>query len=145
VDDRASSPVVGKAMEATLVVLYVGLVTTVLYGGVVPDYRTAAGQEVAERTVSNAATEIESSVPPEAAVGVVRVEVELPATLVGETYRVYADDGRLVLDHPDPDVSTAVPLVVSDRVVAVNGTWVSGRATRISVETTESGVEVRLE
>lgn len=143
--DRAASPVVGKAMEATLVVLYVGLVTTVLYGGVVPDYRAAAGQEVAERTVSNAAAELEAAVPPEATAAEVRLDVRTPPTVAGETYRIYAEGGRLVLDHPDPGVSTSVPLVVPDRVVAVTGTWESGEPTRAAVETTDGGLEVRLE
>ena len=143
--DRAMSPVVGKAMEATVVVLYVGLLTAVLYGGVVPDYRAAAGEEVAERTVSHAAAEIEAAVPPPAAAAAVRVDVEVPATVAGEPYRIYADDGRLVLEHPDAAVSTAVPLVVPDRVVAVTGAWRSDAPTRIRVATTDGGLEVRLE
>lgn len=52
--DRAVSPVVGKALEAALVVLFIGLVTTSLYGSVLPSYRTTAGDGVGERTLASA-------------------------------------------------------------------------------------------
>lgn len=144
-DDRAVSPVVGKALEATLVVLYLGLVTASLYGGAVPEYRTAAGQEVAERTASNAAMEIQGAVPPETAGGESRVDVDLPATIAGEAYHLDVEDGRLRLDHPNGAVSTSVPLVLSDRVVDVSGTWESGGSTHVRVTSTDEGLVVRLE
>ena len=37
--ERATSTVVGKALEAGLVVLFVGLLTAVLFGNVVPTHR----------------------------------------------------------------------------------------------------------
>lgn len=143
--ERATSPVVGKAMEATIVVLYVGLVTSTLYAGVVPEYRTEAGTEVAERTASSAALDVERSIPPETTRAEVGVDVDLPATIAGEEYRIYADGDRLVLEHPDPAVATEVPLVLPDRVVAVTGTWHSGDSTRVRVVTVEAGLEVSLE
>lgn len=143
--DRAMSPVVGKAVEATLVVLYVGLVTATLYGGAVPEYRATAGQEVAERTASDVATDVEGAIPPEAAEGEVRIDVTIPETIADEPYRIYADGDRLVLDHPKPDVSVEVPLVLPDRVLAVSGTLRSGGSARIHVRTVEEGVEVRFE
>jgi hypothetical protein len=143
--DRAVSPVVGKSLEATLVVLYIGLVTTALYGGAVPDYRAEAGDEVAERTLAATATDVEAAVPPETAGATVTREIELPATIAGESYRIRADEGRLVLDHPNPEVSAGMPLVLPQRVVTVSGTWRSGDDTRIVVATTEGGLEVRLE
>lgn len=143
--DRAVSPVVGKALEATIVVLYLGIVTATLYGGAVPEYRTAAGQEVAERTAANAATEIQDAVPPESAVAETRVEVELPATIAGEAYRVTVDGDRLVLEHPDPDVATSVSLVLPERIDAVSGSWESGDSTYVQIVSTDGGVEVRLE
>lgn len=144
-DDRAVSPVVGKALEATLVVLYLGLVTASLYGGAVPDYRTAAGQEVAERTASSAAIEIQDAVPPETAAGQTRVDIEPPATIAGEAYRLSVEDGRLRLDHPKTAVSTSVPLVLPDRVVDVSGTCESGGSSHVRVTTTDGGLVVRLE
>lgn len=144
--DRAISPVIGKSMEATLAVLYIGLVTTALYGGAVPDYRAEAGGEVAERTLADAATDIEAAVPPEATDATATRDVELPATIAGEAYRIRADDAgdRLTLDHPNPEISGSVPLVLPERVVTVSGTWQSGEDARIVVRTVEGGLEVRL-
>jgi hypothetical protein len=144
VADRAVSPVVGKSLEATLVVLYIGLVTTALYGGAVPDYRAEAGDEVAERTLAAATTDIESAVPPSAVEATVTREIELPATIAGEAYRVRAADDRLLLDHPNPDVRGSMPLVLPERVVAVSGTWRSGEDARVLMEPTREGLEVRL-
>jgi hypothetical protein len=142
--DRAISPVIGKSMEATLVVLYIGLVTTALYGGAVPEYRAEAGSEVAERTIADAATDIEAAVPPEAVGATVTREIELPATIAGEAYRVHADGDRLVIDHPNPTIDETVPLVLPERVVSVSGTWQSGEDAQVVVTTTDGGLEVRL-
>lgn len=143
--DRAMSPVVGKATEAALVVLYVGLVTTALYGGAVPEYRAAAGGEIAERTAAGAAVDVESAVPPEAVVVEIETEIELPATIAGEAYRIHGEEDRLVLEHPDPAVSTAIPLVLPERVVDVSGVWRSGEPAHAHVTTTDGGLEVRLQ
>jgi hypothetical protein len=145
--DRAVTPVVGKSMEATLAVLYIGLVTTALYGGAVPDYRAEAGAEVAERTLADAATDIEAAVPPETTAATVSRDVELPATIAGSAYRIRtAGDGdRLVLDHPTPEIGGSVPLLLPERVVAVSGTWESGEDARLVVTATDGGLEVRLE
>lgn len=143
--DRGTSPVVGKALEATLVVLYIGLVTATLYGGAIPEYRSTAGEEVADRTASHAAASIERAVPPEAVAAESRVDVDLPGTIAGDAYRIYVDRGRVVLDHPDPDVSTTVPLVVPARVVEVTGSWESGDSSSVRVTRVQGGLEVRLE
>lgn len=143
--DRATSPIVGKAMEATIVVLYLGLVTAVLYGGTVPEYRATAGDEVAERTVAGAAADLEAAVPPPAVEADVRVQVSLPATIAGDAYRVRATSDRLVLDHPDPDVAAEAPLVLPDRVAVVDGTWGSGSENEVHVTTAGETLEVNLE
>lgn len=142
--DRAISPVIGKSMEATLVVLYIGLVTTALYGGAVPEYRAEAGSEVAERTLADAATDIEAAIPPETTGARVTRDVELPATIAGEAYRVHADGDRLVLDHPNPAIDETVPLVLPARVVRVSGTWQSGADPQVIVTTVDGGLEVCL-
>ena len=141
---RAVAPVVGKAMEATLVVLYLGLVTTTLYAGAVPEYRAAAGAEVADRTLADAATDLETAVPPTATAATVRLEVALPGTIAGRGYRIRVHESALVLDHPDPAVATRTPLVLPDRVVRVTGEWRGGTDAAIRVETVPGGVEVRL-
>ncbi|MFQ3320288.1 MAG: hypothetical protein ACI8UR_000437 [Natronomonas sp.] len=139
------SPVVGKAMEATLVVLYLGLITTALYGGAVTEYRTAAGNEVAERTVASAAGDIEAALPPNVTTADVRVEVDIPATIAGSAYRIQASTERLVLRHPNPAIEARVPLTLPERVGNVSGAWTSDDPATVRVTTTESGLEVRLE
>lgn len=143
--DRAVSPIVGKAMEATIVVLYLGLVTSVLYGGVVPEYRATAGDEVAERTVAGAAVDLEDAIPPATIQADVRVQVSLPATIAGDTYRVRATSDRLVLEHPDPDVAAEAALVLPGRVTVVDGTWESGSENEVHVTAEGNSLEVHLE
>jgi hypothetical protein len=139
------SPAIGKAMEATLVVLYVGLIVSTLYAGAVPEYRTSAGQEVAERTLADAATDIETAVPPETVHANVRVDIDLPPTIAGDAYRIHAGEDELRLDHPNPAVRKRIPLVLPDRVGSVSGTWSSGEEATVRIVTVESGLEVTLE
>ena len=144
-NDRAMSPVVGKAMEATIVVLYIGLLTTVLYGGVVPEYRTDAGDEVADRTVAAVAGDIERAIPPEVQRASVTLDGDVPATIAGDAYRIHATNETLVLEHPNPEIDAELPLVLPDAVERVTGTWNSGEPARIRVVADEDGTEVRLE
>lgn len=142
--DRAMSPVVGKALEASLVVLFVGLLTAVLFGNVVPSYRTAAGQELAERTVAGAVDRVEASIPPAAHDATVRRRADLPGTIAGAAYRVRVDGGRLVLEHPDPDIRGSARLALPDRVATVRGTWESGGEQTVAVRSDDSGLVVVL-
>jgi hypothetical protein len=145
VADRAMSPVVGKATEAMLVVLYISLVATTFYGGAIPEYRASAGDEIADRTIASAAVDVESAVPPATTVATVRTDVDIPATIAGDAYRISAESNRLVLEHPNPSVEANAPLVLPERVVEVSGTWQSGESTSIRVTTIESGLAVSLE
>lgn len=144
-DDRAVSPAVGKALEAALVVLFVAAVGTALYGGVVPDYRTAVGDEVAERTVAAAAERVAAAVPPPARAVRASRSVDLPATIRGSTYRIRAVDGTtLRLAHPTPGVGATARLAMPEHVVAVSGTWTSPTPSRIHVVGNRTGVTVTL-
>lgn len=132
--DRGFAPVVGKGLEAVIVVLYVtGLVAT-LYGGVLPTYRTAAANEVGDRVLASAADGVESSVPPAATRVSVRRRVDLPDTIRGAAYRIRADNGTLVLDHPNSAVDGRVRLSLPERVVSVRGVWESDDATVVRVD-----------
>ncbi|WP_256298161.1 DUF7266 family protein [Haloarchaeobius salinus] len=144
-DGRAVSPVVGKTLEIGVVVLYIGLLSTTLYGGVVPDFRSTAGDELADRTLAGATQEIEDAVPPGSMTAVdVRRRVELPRTVRGEPYHVRTDDRTLVLDHPDPNVGTETTLAVPAAVVRVEGSWSSTAEAFVVVERTDAGLVVRL-
>jgi hypothetical protein len=142
---RGVSPVVGKALEISVVVLYIGLLSTTLYGGVVPDFRSAAGDELADRTLAGATQEVEDAVPPGTATAVdVRRQVELPRTIRGEPYHVRVDGRTLVLDHPDPNVGVETTLAVPTAVVRVEGSWSSTAEAFVVVELTDAGLVVRL-
>ena len=143
VDERAATPVVAKALEAAIVVLFIGLLTSTLFGGVLPGYRSTAGDAVGERALSAAAARVEQAVPTTADASV-RLHVDLPDTIRGDTYRVRSDDGALVLDHPHASVDGRVPLALPDRVAHVEGTWRSTADAVVRVESTDGRVVVRL-
>lgn len=143
--DRAVVPSVGKALEASLVLLYVALLSTTLYAGVVPEYRASAGEELADRTLATAAHEVRSTVPPPATAARAEHRVDLPDTIAGDGYRVRATNGTLVLDHPDPGVSGRARLALPDHVQRVEGEWHSQQAAQVVVTPVAGGVVVNLE
>lgn len=151
-EDRAVTSMVSKTLEAGIVVLFIGVVTTGLYAGIVPDYRSATAAEVGERTVVTAGNEIEGAVPPNAERVHVETRVDLPATIRSERYRIVAAgrDGeshatptgagglRIELDHPHPAVDGSYALALPDHVVDVRGEW-SGGTGRVVVRTASDG------
>ncbi len=142
-DERALTPVVSKALTLSLLVLYVGVLATSLHGGVVPDYRDAAGSELGERTLAGATLAVEDAVPPAASDATVERRVDLPATVRGTTYEVRTDDRSLVFEHPRLPTRRR-PLTLPDRVVSVSGHWDSGETAWVLVERVEGGLAIRL-
>ena len=143
-DDRGLTPAVGKALEVGIVVLFVGVLTTALYGGAVPDYRNAVGDEVADRAIVAAAERVENAVPPSARQVRTVHGVDLPRSIRGENYRVTVEDRTLVLDHPSPTVGASTPLALPERVDSVRGTWRSSDETVVVVTGDASGLAVEL-
>ncbi|MFB6107601.1 MAG: hypothetical protein ABEJ82_02020 [Haloplanus sp.] len=143
--DRAQADVVGKALEVALAVLFVGLVTTLLYGGVVPAYGTAAGDAVAERTVALAAERTQQAVPAVGRRVNATARVDLPTTIAGAAYEVRVENRTLVLDHPDPEIGARAQLALPGTVETVDGRWRSGddAVVRVRGNATE-GLTVRL-
>lgn len=125
---RGVVPAVGKALEAGIVVLFVALLTTSLFGGVVPNARDAAATEVGERTLQHAAANVERAVPDAGANATVERRVSLPGSIHRRGYRVTATNGSLVLVHGDSSVGGRTPLVLPDRVRDVRGNWTGGDA-----------------
>ncbi len=144
---RAATPAVGKALEVALLVLLVALLTTTLFGGVLPTYRTAAGAELADRTLARSATTVERSAPVDAE-GYAAFErtrrVDLPDRIRGDRYavRTDAETGRLRLAHPHAGVGGAVRLALPNGTT-VTGSWRSSRPAR--VRATVVGDDVRVE
>lgn len=141
---RGVAPATSKLLEVTLVVLYIGLLSTALYGGVVPDYRSTAGDAVAERTLATAGQRVQQAVPPAGAHVRSTARVDLPGTIRGRHYRVRVRGRRLVLEHPSPDVAATTWLALPDAVVRVSGSWSSDVPARVVVRGTDSGMAVRL-
>jgi hypothetical protein len=142
--NRAVAPVVGKALEAALVVLFVVLVTTALSTSVVPGYERVAGQRVADRTLAGAAERVQQAVPPAARSASAHVRVDLPRTIAGQGYRVRTDGRALMLDHPDGALVARSRLALPSRVVDVEGSWSSRAPAAVRVESANGGLVVRL-
>ncbi|AFK18321.1 hypothetical protein E6P09_06020 [Haloferax mediterranei ATCC 33500] len=154
---RAVVPVVGKALEAAIVVLFIGLLTTILFGGVVPDHRDAVGHELADKTLSTAAERVETTatVPDAAVRGTHQATVDIPRSIRGSTYRIefvqnatLATDANvtapaLVLDHPNDAFDRQLPVTLPESV-SVSGTWDSGTdcVVRVVVDDDETAVEL---
>lgn len=125
-DERAISPVIEKTVTAGLVVLYIGTMTTLLFGGIVPSYETASGNEVGERTLAAAAGEIEAAAPQRSTETSIRRTVNLPATIDGSGYSIVLSDSELRLEHPDEDIGATTKLAVDDDLTLQSGRWESG-------------------
>jgi hypothetical protein len=144
-DDRAVSPVVSKAMEAAIVVLYVSALSATMYGGLVPEYRTAAGAEVGERVVAESAQRVQQAVPTDARAVEVRSAVSLPDTIRGRAYSVGVENRTLVLDHPADGVGSKARLALPETVASVEGNWSSRESAFVTVRSGPDGLAVRLE
>lgn len=144
-DSRALSTVVEKLLGLGVVVLYVGLLTTTLYGGTVPAYQSSVGAELGERTLAEATARVEQAVPPDARVASATVRVSLPATIDGSGYDIRTHGDELVLDHPDPAIGGRTRPVLPDRVSALTGRWESGGRTVVTVAGPRGNLTVTLE
>jgi len=144
-DSRGVSTVVEKLLGLGLVVLYIGVMTTSLYGGAVPASQTAVGVELAERTLAEATARVEQAVPPAATRVSATTRVDLPSTIDGAAYAIRAEGETLVLDHPDPDIGGRTKPVLPDRVTSITGEWQSGQETVVTVSGDDGDVSVTLE
>ncbi|WP_435118100.1 DUF7266 family protein [Halolamina sp. C58] len=143
-DDRGVTPAVGKALEVGIVVLFVGAMTTALYGGAVPDYRDAVGAEIGDRAVVAAAERVENAVPPAARDARTVHGVDLPRSIRGENYRIAVENRTLVLDHPAAAVDARARLALPERVVSVEGVWHSSDDAMVVVTGDRGGLRVEL-
>lgn len=142
--ERAVAPAISKTLEIGLGVLLVALLTTTLYGSVVPGYRTAAGGELADQSLARAIAATERTVPPEAHAATTTVDVQLPATIRGATYEIHAVGDALELVHPHPEIGNHVRLTIPARVVTVTGTWRSTETFRVSAHTAGPDVTITI-
>ncbi|QHS17092.1 hypothetical protein GWK26_08015 [haloarchaeon 3A1-DGR] len=156
---RAVTPVAGKLLEIGVVVLFVATLSTALYGGVVPEYRSAVAEEVGDRTLTAAGHAITSAVPstprsPAVRPGTNRTvtvrsattrrTVDLPDTIRGESYRIRFADGVLTLDHPHPAVGGRRRLALPTEPTGTASTWRSAARTVVVIRRNETGLTVEL-
>lgn len=133
-DNRALSPVVGKLLAAGIAVLYITSATGLLLGGVVPEYRDAAGSKLGDRVLATAAGDIEGSLPAtDGNVSVQRTR-SLPRTIAGERYRLTLSNRTLHLDHPDDALDARAHLTMPAMLTIANDTWESGDPLRIRIQ-----------
>lgn len=125
-DNRALSPVVGKVLAAGLAVLYIGVTTSLLLGGVVPEYRAAASHELGERVLATGAETVEGAVPDIETRVSVRHRADLPATIQSAAYDIELVNGTLHLDHPNDAVDCYAGLQLPSNVSVADGKWESG-------------------
>lgn len=146
-NDRGATPVVGKALEVGIVVLYIALLTTVLYGGLVPEYRAAAGSDVGDRVLAEATQEIQGAVP-ESERARARTTIDVPDRIHDSDYQLRAverpEGYRLALEHPHPEIGSEVPVFLPADVVAFEGAWTSTERGVVVVERTPEGRTIEL-
>ena len=141
--DRGLTGPVGKSLEVAIVVLFIGLLSTTLFGGVVPEYRSAAGTEVGERVLALSAERIQQTVPPSVAGATARHRVDLPRTIRGKSYQIRTEGRTLVLDHPHPAVGGQTPVALPASAT-LSGSWESHGDPAVVVRETQDGPTVRL-
>lgn len=148
--DRAVTPVTGKLFEIAIVVLFVAALSAVLYGGVVPEYRTATAVEIEDRTLAAASNAIEASVPASGtdrttvrrATGETRVD--LPGTIRGRPYRIRAGTNGIRLDHPHHAIGGRRELALPPRVTGIEGEWRSGGTLLVRARPADGEVTLEL-
>lgn len=142
-DERAAAPVVGKALEVAVLVVFVGLVSAALFGSVVPSYRTAAGAEVGDRVLVAATGQVEVAARGAPTVERRRADVSLPRTIRGTAYVVRAarvnGTPALTLDHPNVAIGGTRVLSLPPRVTAVDGELRSTDAPTVAVSRSPNG------
>jgi hypothetical protein len=133
-------------MEVAVLVLLTALLTTAMFGAVVPTYRSAAGAELGDRTLARSAAAVERGVP--ATPGVYErfshtERVDLPDRIRGSAYVVAADGERLRLEHPRAGVGGSVRPALPNGT-RVEGSWRSDRPARVRVTAGGGATVVRL-
>jgi hypothetical protein len=143
VDERATTPVVGKALEVAVLVVFIGLVSAALFGSVVPTYRTAAGAEVGDRVLISAVGQVDVAADVPESVETRRVTISIPRTIRGSSYILRTDEVNgtptLVLDHPASRIGGVRPLSLPAAVTTVDGELRSTATPTVVVSRQQNG------
>lgn len=144
-DERAVSPVVGKLLAAGITLLFVAGMSTTLYGGVVPGYQAAAGDELGERVLATAVSAVESADPPVGGTVDTQRTLTLPATIDDTAYTLVLSNESLRLAHPDAGIGAETPLALPDRTTVAESRYHSGTDLVIRVDGPADNRTVRIE
>ncbi|WP_436936034.1 DUF7266 family protein [Halovenus marina] len=125
-DDRAVSPVVEKLLVAGIVVLYVGGMGTLLFGGVLPSYEAETSAEMSERVLATATAGIEDAVPATDGYVESQTTVDLPATIGDSSYTILVSGQSIELVHPDRGIGVETRLAVPSDITVQESRWESG-------------------
>lgn len=131
--DRAMTPVVSKTLTISIVVLYIAGTTTILLGGVVPEYRSNAGAELGDRVLATAGESIEQSVPEANGSVEANRTVDLPPRIRDKQYELELVGSRLRLRHPDERIGDTLSLSLPPGTNVDTATWRSGSDLEIRV------------
>ncbi len=143
-DDRGLTPVVSETLVIGLVLLYIGLLTVVLYGSVIPEYQTTTGAEIGDRVLATATDRVEQDATESYRLDV-RSSVELPSTINDRAYSLRAENRTLVLEHPHPEIGGRARPALPESVRAINGNWRSHAPLLIRVVGDETGYRITIE
>lgn len=132
-DRRGVSPAVAKSLAAGIALLYVAGMTGLLLGTVVPGYETAAGDELADRTLATAAGEIEGAAPGVEGNVTTRATTDLPATIRNTGYRLVLSGRSLRLAHPADGIGATTRLSLPHNLTVRNSTIDSGAGLAVRV------------
>jgi hypothetical protein len=138
------SAVVEKLVVVGLVVLFISGFGTALFGGVVPEYRASAADEVAQRSLAAVAESVEAAVPTSRAAVNVTTTASVPATVAGRTYRIELAGRRLHLRDPNGRFGASTRVAIPASLTVRNGSVPAGTVNvRVSGEPPDR--ELRLE
>lgn len=143
-DNRGVSPVVEKLLVAGIVVLYVGGMGTLLFGGVLPGYETETNAEVSERVLATATAGIEDAVPATEGYVESQTTIELPATIGDSSYTILVSGRSVELRHPDRGIGTETRLAVPSETTVQESRWESGTDLVIEIRGTSDDRTLRV-
>lgn len=143
-DDRGLTPVVSEALVIGLVLLYIGLLTALLYGSVIPAYQTTSGAEVGDRVLTTVTERVEQDVTPSYRLDA-RSRIELPSTINDRAYSIRAINRTLVLEHPHPKIGGRTRPAQPESVSAIDGSWRSHTPLIIRTVGNETGYRITIE
>lgn len=143
-DSRGVTPIVEKTITMGIVVLFIGGMTTTMFGTAVPTYRDAVGTEVGERVLAMASEEVERAIPPNETAVQANRTVDLPATIRGSAYTIRVDGRSLVLEHPELSTTHRSRPSLPPGVIRIDGDWQSGANTIVTVRSVPGGLAVEL-